>query len=181
MTSQRNCDVELDYQTLELPNNHCKTHYLPLLHSYVTPLPLTNTMILSIIISRIHSGIRTRRRRRTSFFSARGNRKRSRFLNSFHPPLKQSLYRKASIRWTQALDLSRSKHVPLTLFRPTTFRQSTTTSEQTVKSASTMEEVSLLPTNPSRTHRLNQPLTLNIFLRPLPVIHLRYYGLFYKQ
>jgi hypothetical protein len=90
--------------------------------------------ILSIIISRIHSGIRTRRRRRT-----------------------------------------------LTSVRPATSQQSTTTSEQTVKSTSTMEEVSLLLTNPSRTHRLNQPLTLNVFLRPLPVIHPRYYGLFYKH
>jgi hypothetical protein len=109
---------------------HTTYHFYTLQHSYHTPLPLTNTMILSIIISRIHSGIRTRRRRRTSFFSARGNRNRSRFPNSFHPPRKQSIYRKASIRWKQALDLSRSKHVPLTSVRPATFQQSTTTSEQ---------------------------------------------------
>jgi hypothetical protein len=123
MTSQRNCDVELDYQTLELPNNHCKTHYLPLLLYNLHTTTLRSHTLTSY---QYHDPFyyyfkdplwnQDAKEEEDQFFSARGNRNRS--LTAFlFPPLKQSLLRKASIRWTQALDLSRSKHVPLTLFR----------------------------------------------------------------
>jgi hypothetical protein len=155
-------------------------HYT-LLHSYLTPLFLTNTISSQVLFVDPLWNQDAKEEEDQFFFSKRESKTISDSLPfpsaSQAIPLPEGAYSD----WTQALDLSRSKHVPLTSVRPATFQQSTTTSKQTVKSTSTMEEVSLLLTNPSRGPQVKSLPTLQGNFRPLPVIDPRYYGLFYKQ